>query len=85
MQGFSRRTGCFVAAVTQGKKVVVGVTETFKVADHDFSKLSFIPDAYLVHEIPDQETEISPLESNVDDNTIMTETIKNWYTGKYMA
>ena len=49
-------------------------------ADHNFSKRSFIPDVYLLHEIPDQETEISPLESNVDDNTIMTETFKNWYT-----
>ena len=55
---------------------------TFKVGDHDFSKLSFIPDAYLLHEEPDQETKISTLESNKDDNTIMTKTSKIWYTGQ---
>ena len=53
-----------------------------KLADHNFSKLSFIPDAYLLHEIPDQETEISTLESNNDDNIIMAETSRNWYTGQ---
>ena len=74
--------GFLVAATMRGKKVVVGVNETFKVADPDFSKLSFIPDAYLLYEIPDQETEISTLESNEDDNTIMAETFKNWYMGQ---
>ena len=59
---------------------VVGVNETFKVAYHDFSKLSFLPDAYIMHEIPDQETKISTLECNEDDNTIMAKTSKNWYT-----
>ena len=41
-------TGFPVAAVARGKKVVVDVNETFRVADHDFSKLSFIQDAYLL-------------------------------------
>ena len=53
-----------------------------KLGDHYFSKLSFILDAYLLHEIPDQETKISTLESSKDDNAIMTKTSKNWYTGQ---
>ena len=36
-----------IAAVARGMKVVVRVNETFKVADYNFSKLSFIPDAYM--------------------------------------
>ena len=75
------KPGFPIAAVAQGKKVVVGVNETFKVGDHDFS-ISFILDAYLLHEIPDQETEISTLESNEDDNTSMAKSSKNWYTGQ---
>ena len=37
-------------------------------------------DAYLLLEIPDQETETSTLESNKDDHTVMAETSKNWYS-----
>ena len=55
------------------------MNETFKVADHDLRKLFFIQDAYLLHEIPGQENEISTLESNEDDNSIMAEASKNWY------
>ena len=76
------KPGFPVAAIAWGKKVVVSVNETFKVGDHNFSKLSFIPDVYLLHEEPDQETKISTLESNKDDNTIMTKTSKIWYTGQ---
>ena len=42
-----------LAAITRGKKVIVGRNEKFKVADHDFSKMSLIPDAVLVHNIPE--------------------------------
>ena len=56
------------------------MNETFKVADHDFSKISY---AYLLHEIPDQETKISTLESNEFDNIIMAKTSKNWTQSKY--
>ena len=76
------KLGFPVTPVTRGKKVVVGLNKTFRVADHDFSKLSFMWDAYLLHEIPDQETEISTLENNKDGNTIMAETFKNCYTGQ---
>ena len=48
------KPGFPLAAVAQGKNVVVGVNETFQVADQDFGKLSFIPDTYLMQEIPDQ-------------------------------
>ena len=41
-----------IAVVTRGKKVIAGLNEKLLVTDHDFSKLSIIPDAYLLHEIP---------------------------------
>ena len=42
-----------VAVVSRGKKVIVGATETAMVADHDFSKISIIPDAALIHDVPE--------------------------------
>ena len=42
-----------MAAVSQGKKVLVGVNETAMVADHDFSKISIIPDAVLIQDVPE--------------------------------
>ena len=41
-----------LASVSWGKKVVVGMNESFRVADHDFSKVSLIPDAIFVQDIP---------------------------------
>ena len=37
------------------KKVIVGLNETFQVADHDFSKISLIPDANFIQSIPEKE------------------------------
>ena len=34
------------------KKVVVGVNESFRTADHDFSEVSLIPDTIFVQDIP---------------------------------
>ena len=47
-----------MAAVARGKQVIVGENETFQVADHDFSKLSIIPDGILVHKIPENDEEV---------------------------
>ena len=44
-----------VAAIASGKKVIVGLQERFKVSDHDFTKVSVIPNAVLIHDIPDVE------------------------------
>ena len=44
-----------VAAVIRGKKVIVDLNEKFLMTDHDFRKLSIIPDAYLLHEIPEKD------------------------------
>ena len=41
-----------IASVSRGKAVIVGRNEKFKVGDHDFSKVSLIPDATLIHSIP---------------------------------
>ena len=43
-----------IAAVSRGKKVIVGLNQSFEVADHDFSKISVIPDAILIHDIPSE-------------------------------
>lgn len=63
-----------VATVAYGKKVVVAVSKAFKVADHDFSKLSLKIDAYL---LPDEETQTSSSDSNESDETITAKTSKN--------
>ena len=41
------------------KKVVVGVNKSFRVADHDFSKVSLIPDAIFVQDIPEPQDDKS--------------------------
>eukprot|EP00117_Sycon_ciliatum_P016059 scpid36605/ scgid15654/ len=41
-----------VAAVDRGRSVVVGTTESFQVADHDFTKLKITPSVALVCETP---------------------------------
>ena len=61
-----------IAAVSRGKKVVVGENERFMVTDHDFSKLSIIPDAYLLHDIPDE----------IEDTPEYSSRIGEWYTGQ---
>ena len=40
-----------LGSVSRGKKVVVGVNESFRVADHDFSKVSLISDAMFIQDI----------------------------------
>ena len=40
-----------LGSVSRGKKVVVGVNESFRLADHDFSKVSLISDAMFVQDI----------------------------------
>ena len=52
-----------IATVTRGKKVIVGNNEKFHVADHDFTKLWFIPDAYLLHEISKSRHDLTAEES----------------------
>lgn len=43
------------AAVSRGKAVIVGVNQKFIVRDHDFSKVSLISDAMLIHTVPEKE------------------------------
>ena len=42
-----------MAAVSRGKKVIVGANETTVVANHDFCKILIIPDAVLIHDVPE--------------------------------
>ena len=64
-----------IAAVSRGKAVIVGKNEVFKVGDHDFSRVSLIPDATLTHTIPEQDEE--------DENTEYNkQSVGKWYTGK---
>jgi len=43
-----------VAAVERGKQVIISRTETFAVGDHDFTKVSLIPNVILQIDIPDK-------------------------------
>ena len=62
-----------IAAVSRGKKkVLVGCRQSMQVLDHDFSKLSLIPDSILCQDIPpmikndalNEESEVT--EGNID-------------------
>ena len=69
-----------IAAVSRGKQVIVGCNQSFQVGDHDFSKLSFISDAILVHDIPQSEND----EELEDENEVTSERSKNlgeWFQG----
>ena len=44
--------GTPIAAVSRGKRVLVGLNETLQVTDHDYSKISLIPDANFFQTIP---------------------------------
>ncbi|XP_072024864.1 LOW QUALITY PROTEIN: uncharacterized protein [Amphiura filiformis] len=45
--------GLPMAAVARGKQVIVGINQSFKVGDHDFTKVSLVPSVTLIHEIPE--------------------------------
>ena len=57
-----------IAAVRRGRSVIVGINEVLKVGDHDFTKLSIIPDAYLIHDIP-HDTSQNAILANINDDT----------------
>ena len=64
-----------LAAVACRKKVIIGKNEVFKVTDQDFSKRSIIPDAVLVHDIPEN------YEQTTEDES--SKSLKgDWYTRK---
>ena len=65
-----------------GKKVIIGKNEVFKVADHDFSKLSIIPDAVLVHDIPENYEQITEDESEKELISSSKSSKGDWYAGK---
>ena len=54
--------------VARGKKVVVGLNGSFQVADHDFSKISIIPDAVFIQQIPEENYNEGD-EFNIDTNS----------------
>ena len=58
-------------SVSRGKKVVVGVNESFRVDDHDFSKVSLIPDAIFVQDISKPQDDKSTDEYLHDDKKSM--------------
>ena len=41
-----------IAAVSRGKRVIVGSRKSLQIGDHDFSKISMMPDAILLQDIP---------------------------------
>ena len=53
-----------LVAVARGKREIVGENKSFQVADHDFSKLSIVPDGTLIQTIP--ENEKVPLDNQSD-------------------
>ena len=47
--------GTPIASVSRGKRVIVGVNQTLQVSDHDYSKISLIPDATFIQPIPQED------------------------------
>ena len=54
-----------IAAVSKGKFVVVGKNKELKDGDHDFSKVSVIPDSILAHSIPEEYYEESEYNKDI--------------------
>lgn len=54
-----------IAAVSKGKFVVVGKNKEPKDGDHDFSKVSVIPDSILAHSIPEEHYEESEYNKDI--------------------
>ena len=65
-----------LSSVSPGKKVVVGVNESFRVADHDFSKVSLIPDAIFVQDIPE------PQDGKLADEYLHDDSKNSWFCGQ---
>ena len=65
-----------LASVPRGKKVLVGVNESFKAADHDFSKVSLIPDAIFAQDIPELQDEKRA------DEYLYDESKNSWFRGQ---
>ena len=59
-----------IASVTKGKKVILGINQSFEVSDHDFSKISIIPDAVFVQKSPENKQQ--------DDEGFQS----SWFSGK---
>ena len=68
------------AFVSRGKAVTVGKNETFKVGDHEFPKVSLIPDVILMHSIPEKEKQEE--QENTECNK---QSVGRWSIGKGIA
>ena len=55
---------------------MVGVNESFRVADRDFSKVSLIPDAIFVQDIP------KPLDDKPADEYLHDDSKNSWFCGQ---
>ena len=66
--------GTPIAAVTRGKRVIVGINESFQVTDHDFSKISLIPDGTLIQDVPSRDED--------DKSGAIKTELGAWYSGQ---
>ena len=69
-----------IISVSRGKAGIVGSNQTFKVGDHDFSKLSLIPDAILIHDIHKIEDNDEG-DPDTEENEVKS-TLGSWYIGQ---
>ena len=80
MQGTYWGTRLSDCSSNKREKVIVGLNEKFLVTDHDFSKLSIIPDAYLLLEILEKD-ELTDKKVNYD---LLNKgsCLGKWYSGQ---
>ena len=65
------------------KHAILGSNQSFKVGDHDFSKLSLIPDGILILDIPTERSLDEDIDAGDDDgDNRVTTTLGEWYWGQ---
>ena len=57
--------GLPVAAVDQGRRVVVGLNSMFQVADHDFTRFSLVPSVTVICDVPGKLLQVCGLQTHV--------------------
>ena len=68
-----------IPAASRGEVVIVRKNEKFKVGDYDFSKVSVIADAILVHSIAQEDHK-----EDGEDTECNKDTVGKWYSAKVL-
>ena len=82
MQVSIREPGFPIASVSHRKQIIVGCNQAFNIGDHDFPKLSFTPDAILIHDIPRVENRDESESDYEEEHGKDKSNLGSWYRGQ---